>query len=178
MKLLLDKMENYFGKDKFGKTKNIMYLKYKNGFYVNNKLEDDGYNFNSIEELIRYLTRYCSRPAMAETRIIDYDGENVTFFYKDHKEEQYHEEKISAFAFITRLLKHLLPTGFKSIRSYGFYNKSNKLCNNIKYVISKEKIKIKRELLKWKNLILTSFNRIPIICPKCKQIMEPLFEVS
>ena len=178
MKLLLDKMENYFGKDKFAKTKNIMYLKYKNGFYVNNKLEDDGYTFNSIEQLIRYLTRYCSRPAMAETRIIDYDGENVTFFYRDHKEDQYHEEKISAFAFITRLLRHLLPTEFKSIRSYSFYNKSNKLCDNIKYVISKEKIKIKRELLKWKNLILTSFNRIPIICPNCKQIMEPLFEVS
>ena len=167
MKLLLDKMEAYFGKVNFSKTKNMMYLKYKNGFYVNNKLEDDGYKFNSIEELIRYLTRYCYRPAMAETRIINYDGENVTFFYRDHKEEKYHEEKISAFAFITRLLRHLLPTGFKSIRSYGFYNNSNKLCDDIKYIIFKEKIKIKRELLKWKNLILTSFNRIPIICPKC-----------
>ena len=88
------------------------------------------------------------------------------------------EKWITAFAFITRLLRYLLPTDFKSIRSYGFYNKSNKLCDNIKYVISKEKIKIKRELLKWKNLILNSFNRIPTICPNCKQIMEPLFEVS
>ncbi len=178
MKILLDKMENHFGKQKFSKTKNIMYLKYKNGFYVNNRLEDDGYKFKSIEDLIRYLTRYCSRPAMAETRIINYDGENVTFFYRDHKEEKYHEQTVSVFEFITKLLCHLLPTGFKSIRSYGFYNKSNKLCDNIKYVISKEKIKFKRQLLKWKNLILTSFNRIPIICPKCNQIMEPLFEVS
>ena len=32
-----------------------MYLKYPNGFYVNNKLEDDGYKFNSIEDLIRLL---------------------------------------------------------------------------------------------------------------------------
>lgn len=178
MKLLLDKMEAYFGKEKFSQTKNQMYLKYKNGFYVNNKLEDDERKFNSIEGLIRYLTRYCARPAMAETRIINYDGENVTFFYKDHKEEQYHEEKISAFSFITKLLRHLLPEGFKSIRSYGFYNKSNKLCDSIKHIISKEKIKFKQALLNWKNLIAASFNRIPIICPKCKQIMEPLFEVS
>ncbi len=148
MKILLDKMEKHFGKQKFSKTKNIMYLKYKNGFYVNNRLEDDGYKFKSIEDLIRYLTRYCSRPAMAETRIINYDGENVTFFYKDHKEEKYHEVTVSAFEFITKLLCRLLPTGFKSIRSYGFYNKSNKLCDNIKYVISKEKIKFKRQLLK------------------------------
>ena len=108
-----------------------MYLKYKNGFYVNNKLEDDGYKFNSIEELIRYLTRYCARPAMAEFRIINYDGENVTFYYSDHTNEEYHEETNSAFEFITKLLRHLLPQNFKSIRSYGFYNKSSKLCDNV-----------------------------------------------
>ena len=61
-----------------------MYLKYPNGFYVNNKLEDDGYKFNSIEDLIRYVTRYCSRPVIAESRIINYDGNNVTWFYSDH----------------------------------------------------------------------------------------------
>lgn len=178
MKLLLDKMEAYFGKDNFRSTKNEMYQKYKNGFYVNNKLEDDGYKFNSIEELIRYLTRYCSRPAMAESRVINYDGKNVTFYYSDHTNEEYHEEVNSAFEFITKLLRHLLPENFKSIRSYGFYNKSSKLCDNIKYVISKEKRKLKRELLKWKNLVLTSFNRIPISCPSCGQLMEAIFEVS
>lgn len=178
MKLLLDKMENYFGKDNFKNTKNKMYLKYKNGFYVNNKLEDDGYKFNSIEELIRYLTRYCSRPAMAESRIINYDGDNVTFYYSDHTNEEYHEEVNSSFEFITKLLRHLLPEHFKSIRSYGFYNKSSKLCDNIKYIISKEKIRLKRDLLKWKNMILTSFNRIPIICPCCGELMDATFEVS
>ena len=131
MKILLDKMEKYFGKSNFKDTKNQMYLKYKNGFYVNNKLEDDGYKFNSIEELIRYLTRYCSRPAMAESRILNYDGENVTFYYSDHTNEEYHEESNSAFEFITKLLRHLLPENFKSIRSYGFYNKSSKLCDNV-----------------------------------------------
>ena len=178
MKILLDKMELYFGKNKFKKTKNEMYFKYKNGFYVNNKLEDDGYKFNSLEELIRYLTRYCSRPAMAESRITNYDGQYVTFHYNDHTNNLFHEEVNSAFEFITKLLRHLLPENFKSIRSYGFYNKSNKLCDNIKYIISKEKLKFKRDLLKWKNLILTSFNRIPIICPKCDTLMECLFEVS
>ena len=84
----------------------------------------------------------------------------------------------SAFEFITKLLRHLLPENFKSIRSYGFYNKSSKLCDKIKYIISREKIKIKRDLLKWKNLILTSFNRIPIVCPLCGEMMKPEFEVS
>lgn len=178
MKILLDKMEFFFGKDRFKETKNKMYLQYKNGFYVHNRLEDNGHKFKSMEELITYLTRYCSRPAMAESRIIHYDGKNVTFFYSDHKNNEYHEETNSAFEFITKLLRHLLPQNFKSIRSYGYYNKSHKLCDTINYVISREKIKFKRELLKWKNLILTSFNRIPIICPHCGILMEPLFEVS
>ena len=178
MRILLDRMQAYFGKENFKDTKNEMYQKYKNGFYVNNKLEDDGYKFSSIEELIRYLTRYCSRPAMAESRIINYDGKNVTFYYSDHKNEEYHEETNSAFEFMTKLLRHLLPENFKSIRSYGFYNKASKLCDNINYVISREKLRIKRELLKWKNLILTSFNRIPITCPFCGELMEATFEVS
>ena len=67
MKILLDKMEAYFGKVKFKDIKN--------------KLENDGYKFNSIEDLIRYVTRYCSRPVIAESRIINYDGNNVTWFY-------------------------------------------------------------------------------------------------
>ena len=150
----------------------------KNHIFDDSKFDDDGYKFNSIEELIRYLSRYCSRPAMAESRIINYDGENVTFYYSDHTNEEYHEETDSAFEFITKLLRHLLPPNFKSIRSYGFYNKSSKLCDNIVYVISREKIRIKRDLLKWKNLIITSFNRIPIICLFRGELMEATFEVS
>lgn len=178
MKVLLDKMLKYFGNSLFKSTKNEMYLKYKNGFYVHNNLEDDGYKFNSIEELIRYVTRYCARPVIAESRILNYDGENVTWYYSDHTFEDYHEITESTFSFITKLLQHLLPSNFKSIRSYGFYNKSSKLCDNIIRVISKEKIKFKRNLLKWKNLILTSFKRIPIKCPKCGHLMEFSFEVS
>ena len=178
MKVLLDKMEKYFGKSRFKSTKNEMYQKYKNGFYVNNRLEDDGYHFNSIEDLISYVTRYCSRPVIAESRILDYDGEFVTYFYRDHKNNEYHEVKECAFEFITKLLRHLLPENFKSIRSYGFYNKPSKICDNIARVISKEKIPFRRSLLKWHNSILKSFERIPIKCPKCGSLMELSFEVS
>lgn len=178
MKILLDKMEKYFGKKTFKKTKNEMYLTYKNGFYVNNKLEDDGYKFNSIEELIKYVTRYCSRPVIAESRILNYDGTYVTWYYSDHTNEQYHEVKEHALSFINKIIRHLLPSNFKSIRYYGFYNKSSKLCDNIIRVISKEKIKFRRSLLKWSTLLLTSFKRIPIKCPKCGHLMEYSFEVS
>ena len=175
--VLLDKMEKYFSDGLFKSTKNEMYLKYKNGFYVNNKLEDDGYKFNSIEKLIRYITRYCSRPVIAESRIINYDGQFVTWWYSDYTNEKYHEVKDSALSFISKIIRHLLPSNFKSIRSYGFYNKSSRLYDNIVKVISKEKIKFKQGLLKWENLILTSFKRISIKCTKRDNLMEFSFEV-
>ena len=177
MKILLDNMEKYFGKNIFKDTKNKMYLKYKNGFYVNNKLEDDGYKFNSIEDLIRYVTRYCSRPVIAESRILNYDGNNVSWCYTDHKHEQYHEVNETAESFITKILRHLLPKNFKSIRYYGFYNKSQR-CEKLIKIISNEKIPFFRSLLKWHNSILQSFNRIPIKCPKCGTLMELCFDVT
>ena len=156
-----------------------MYLKYKNGFYVNNKLEDDGYKFKSIKDLISYVTRYCSRPVIAESRIINYDGNNVTWYYTDHTLEQYHQVTESAFSFITKILRHLLPSNFKSIRYYGFYNKSDKLDDeDVFKIIKKEKIPFMRSLLKWCNSITTSFCRIPIKCPKCGHLMNLVFEVS
>ena len=178
MKILLDKMQDYFGKDNFKSTKNKMYHNYPNGFYVNNKLEDDGYKFKSIEDLIRYVTRYCSRPVIAESRILDYDGESVTWFYSDHTKEEYHEVKDSAFSFITKLLRHLLPFNFKSIRYFGFYNKNDKIDDSINKIVKKEKISFRKSLLKWCNSITTSFNRIPIICPKCGHLMDLVYEVS
>ena len=57
---------------------------------------------NSIEELIKYVSRYCSRPVIAESRILNYDGKFVTWFYYDHTNEQYHEIKDSALSFINR----------------------------------------------------------------------------
>ena len=52
----------------------------------------------------------------------NYDGENVTFSYNDHKDESYHEITMKATEFIMLLLRHLLPKQYKIIRYYGFYN--------------------------------------------------------
>ena len=179
MKLLLDKMEKYFGKDVFYETKRNMYAKYPNGFYVNNKMEDEGIKFHDYRELISYLTRYCSRPAIAESRILKYDGETVTYSYTDHKDNKYQEITVTVEQFIKKILIHLLPKNFKSIRYYGFYNKNDKIDDDLfNKLIKPEKREFFRSLNKWCNLIVTSFKRIPIICPKCNNLMKPIFEVS
>ena len=69
-------------------------------------------------------------------------------------------------------------SNYKSIRYYGFYNKSKKLCDKLITIIKKEKIPFMRSMLKWKNSILTSFNRIPIKCPKCGSLMKLCFDIT
>lgn len=75
MKVLLDMLEEDIGKNEFRKVKNEMYLKHKEDFYVFAPPS----KFKSYTDLIKYVCCYVSRPVMAESRIIDYDGEFVTF---------------------------------------------------------------------------------------------------
>ena len=94
-----------------------------------------------------------------------------------HKENKYHEVVECVFSFITKIIKHLLPYKFKSIRSYGYYNKPSKLPNDTNMLISSEQKAVRKSFTKWKNLILTSFKRIPIKCPKCGSLMNLCFNV-
>ncbi|WP_449036709.1 transposase [Phascolarctobacterium sp.] len=52
-----------------------MQYSYKNGFYVHAPSVD----LNSPEAVANYITRYIGRPAMAQSRITDYNGQNVPF---------------------------------------------------------------------------------------------------
>lgn len=172
-KILLDKMLSFFGKS-FTKEKNNLYFKYQNGFYVFAEPK----KFDSLLNGILYVARYGSRPAIGENRILNYDGENVTYFYNDHKDDSYHEVTVSAFHFITLIIQHLFPKQFKSIRYYGFYNKLHKFHDKMIMMISKEKISIRKQLLKWNLLINSSFLRNPLECPNCGSLMIYQFEIT
>lgn len=96
---------------------------------------------------IEYVTRYCGRVPISENRIINYDGENVTFYYNYHKDESYHEVTMKATEFIMLLLRHLLPKQYKIIRYYGFYNKKHTFHDKMIMLIHETKRKIRREFL-------------------------------
>ena len=49
-----------------------MFKDYPNGFYINAKSR-----MKSARCVARYIGRYLARPAIAEYRILSYDGENV-----------------------------------------------------------------------------------------------------
>ena len=172
-KILLDLLHKELGKS-FYPLKSQLYKKYKKGFYVYAEPK----KFKSLQDGIEYVTRYCGRLPISENRIINYDGENVTFSYNDHYDESYHEITVSAEEFIMMLLRHVIPTQYKIIRYYGFYRKKHPMHDKIVLLIDKTKRAFRRTLLKYQFSILKSFNRDPYYCPKCNTKMDFVFEVT
>ena len=167
MKVLLDMLEEDIGKNEFRKIKNEMYLKHKKGFYVFAPPS----KFKSYTDLIKYVCRYVARPVMAESRIIDYDGTFITFWYQRHNDDLIIIEKIHAYEFISRLIIHIPNYNFKQIRFYGAYHNSTILKFDVAKLLTKEKSNFKRKLNNWRSLILLSFKSDPLNCPICHNIM-------
>ncbi len=79
--------------------------------------------FAGPEQVLAYLARYTHRVAIANSRLIAFDGQRVSLRYKDYRADGEARRKImtlDAGEFIRRFLLHVLPDGFHRIRHYGF----------------------------------------------------------
>jgi hypothetical protein len=78
--------------------------------------------FGGPQAVLAYLSRYTHRVAIANSRLIAYDRNGVTFRWKDYRAEGRDRQKVMTLAtaeFIRRFLIHVLPHGFHRIRHYG-----------------------------------------------------------
>lgn len=167
MKVLLDMLENDVGKVTFRKIKNQIYLNHGKGFYVYAPPS----KYKKYTDLIKYVCRYVARPVMAESRILDYDGKYVTFWYQRHNDDLIIIEKVTVYDFIKRIIIHIPDYNYKQIRFYGAYHNSTKIKVNINNYISKEKMKFKKVFNTWRFLLIQSFKKDPLNCPNCSSIM-------
>lgn len=172
-KILLDLLEKEIGPS-FRREKVNSYKNHTKGFYVYAEKK----KFKNLKDGIEYVTRYCGRVPISENRIVNYDGNNVTFCYNAHEDGKYHEKTVSAIDFIKLIIKHLVPEQFKIIRYYGFYRKKHKLHNKLKLLIEKEKRNIRKQLLQHKISILKNFKRNPYNCPKCDVKLNYIVEIT
>ena len=78
--------------------------------------------FGGPEAVLAYLSRYTHRVAIANSRLIAFNRDSVTFRWKDYRVEGRDRQKrmtLTTFEFIRRFLIHVLPKGFHRIRHYG-----------------------------------------------------------
>lgn len=77
--------------------------------------------WNGPQQVLKYLARYTHRVAIANSRLVSMNNGQVTFQYKDYRNQ--HRQRtltLSATEFIRRFMMHVVPRGFMRIRYYGF----------------------------------------------------------
>ena len=123
--------------------------------------------FGGPEHVLRYLGRYTHRMAISNHRITAFDGEQVSFLWRDYA----HGGKqrvltLDAVHFLCRFFLHVLPKGFVRIRRYG-------LLSN----------RFRQELLPLARTLLAAQGREPLPlpplpdcapwhCPRCGKAMR------
>lgn len=168
-KLLLDYLSSHLPQNElrgFRKLKAMFYKSYDYGFYVRAKPS----SISSISLAVEYVIRYTGRPAMAQSRIISYDGDFVSFYYERHEDEVRVEETLHVFDFIKRLIRHIPDKHFNMVRYYGLYAMKHKFFHRLSKMLSSQQINIKNSLRKWRLLIQLSFHFDPLVC-SCGNVM-------
>jgi Putative transposase len=88
--------------------------------------------FGGPGAVLAYLSRYTHRIAIANSRLVAFDGERVTFKWKDYRSKADNRYKLMTLdveEFIRRFLIHVLPDGFHRIRHYGLFANANRAAN-------------------------------------------------
>ena len=81
--------------------------------------------FKGAGQVISYLGRYTHRVAISNSRIINTDGENVSFRWKDYRDNKQKIMTLHVHEFARRFLRHILPSRFYKIRYYGILASSS-----------------------------------------------------
>jgi len=77
--------------------------------------------FAGPQQVLDYVGRYTHRVAISNNRLLDIEGDQVQFKWKDYRNgDQVKAMTLSADEFIRRFLMHVMPSGFHRIRYYGF----------------------------------------------------------
>lgn len=128
--------------------------------------------FPGPEQVLDYFGRYTHRVAISNNRILDIDNGQVSFTYKDRKDNNSRKiMTLQADEFIRRFLLHVLPHGFMRIRHFGLlsnrYKKQNlSLCRQflgLSPELPEAVNKTSRELM----VEITGID--PTKCPQCNQ---------
>ncbi len=75
---------------------------------------------------LKYLSRYVSRTAISNDRILSMEQGQVTFAYRKSGEHRDRQMTLPVFEFLRRFLQHVLPSRLQKLRHYGFLSRNSK----------------------------------------------------
>lgn len=167
--ILLTLLEQVFGKDSFRPLKSSLYRNYEDGFYVHARPS----KLNSPALATAYITRYIGRPPLAQSRISNYDGQTVSFWYQRHEDGKRVDVHLPASQFLGKLILHIPEKGFHMLRYYGLYAKRHPASDKLVHFLSAAAAKTRKFCRKWAFRIELAFHYDPTKC-SCGAYMEYL----
>jgi hypothetical protein len=154
------------------KQVDVLWKNYPEGF-VGNVSKGKAPEYS--QGLAKYLAKYVASPPISARRIIKYDGDTVTYRYKDHKTKQQKVETITTDIFIGRMIQHVLPKGFQRIRYYGLQATKtfSRWCDVIKKGLQRIGKVVKGvyriiALKNYRNRHIETMGRDPLACSECQ----------
>jgi putative transposase/transposase-like zinc-binding protein len=120
--------------------------------------------------VVRYLSRYVHRIAIANSRITDYDGESVTFRYKDRTDANATKHRtVGGLEFAKLFLQHVLPPRFVRIRHYGILAaRRREDLARCRELLDAQPITPPQKDPNWIVAFERLFGSNPLRCPACK----------
>lgn len=150
------------GVKSYERLRKKLYAKYQNGFYVYGKGK-----VKSAKAATNYVGRYTGRPAIANSRIVNYDGKTVTIWYKDHESGKRIEQTMDVEEFIKRVIRHIPDRQFKMIRYYGIYSNKTTRKSLVVKMVHEKAFEMKEKYKNWRRRLQVSFGHDPLKCEKC-----------
>src|SRR6185437_10263956 len=72
--------------------------------------------FGGPQQVLEYLGRYTHRVAISNQRLLKLENDQVSFQWKDYRDQTHKVMTVAAEEFIRLFLQHSLPTGLQRIR--------------------------------------------------------------
>jgi hypothetical protein len=120
--------------------------------------------------VVRYLSRYVHRIAIANSRITNYDGNSVTFRYKDRAHGNVTKHRtLSGPDFARLFLQHVLPPRFVRIRHYGLLAaRRREHLARCRELLGAPPVTPPEKDANWALAFQRLFGTNPLRCPACK----------
>ena len=140
--------------------------------------------FNNSKGVMEYIGRYSHKIAISNHRILTITDKEVSFSYKDYRDEGKKKVLIiSGEEFLRRFALHVLPKAFVKIRHFGLFSARSADKLHVTKCLMQGKPATKREKPEkknWKQVCKEKLNFDPDLCPCCKKgtmILKEYLEV-
>ncbi len=129
--------------------------------------------------LAQYLAKYVVSPPISVHRLEEYDGQQVRYWYEDHKTQAIQHTSLPVRRFIGRMVQHILPPGFQRLRYFGLHSHTRyqsireqltTLCPTATTSDPRGYRVLPRPT--FTSLFRATFGQEPLLCPRCRTPME------